>query len=111
MEMQTYRRTVTALFDKRSDALKAVEEVVRAGIPRTAIHVTPETDLTTSGATAPAYDATRDEKGFWATLTDFFMPEEDRYTYAEAMNRGDILVSVSRCPISFGAFVDDTAKL
>jgi uncharacterized protein (TIGR02271 family) len=95
METQTYRRTVTALFDKRADALRAVEELVRAGIPRTAVRVTPETDVTTSGATAPAYDATRDEKGFWATLADFFLPEEDRYTYAEAMNRGSILVSVT----------------
>jgi hypothetical protein len=71
MDTQTYRRTVTALFDKRADALKAVEEVVRAGIPRTAIRVTPETDVTTSGKTTSAYDTSRDEKGFWATLADF----------------------------------------
>jgi uncharacterized protein (TIGR02271 family) len=95
MNTQAYRRTVTALFDKRADALKAVEELVRAGIPRTAVRVTPEKDVTASGSTITAYDATRDEKGFWATLADFFMPEDDRYTYAEAMNRGSILVTVT----------------
>ena len=92
---QAYRRTVSALFDKRADALKAVEELVRAGIPRTAVRVTPENDVTASGSTITAYDASRDEKGFWATLADFFMPDDDRYTYAEAINRGSILVTVT----------------
>jgi len=95
MNTQAHRRTVTALFDKRADALKAVDELVRAGIPRTAVRVTPEQDLTASGSTITAYDVHRDEKGFWATLADFFMPEDDRYTYAEAMNRGSILVTVT----------------
>jgi len=96
MDTQSHRRAVTALFDKRADALKAVEELVSAGIPRTAVRVTPEKDVTTSGSTTmTAYDAGRDEKGFWATLADFFMPEDDRYTYAEAMNRGSILVTAT----------------
>jgi len=95
MNTQAYRRTVTALFDKRADALNAVEELVRAGIPRTAVRVTPEQDVTAPGSTVTAYDTNRDEKGFWATLADFFMPEDDRYTFAEAMNRGSILVTVT----------------
>jgi len=95
MNTQAHRRTVTALFDKRADALKAVEDLVRAGIPRSAVRVTPEQDLTASGSTITPYDAHRDEKGFWATLADFFMPEDDRYTFAEAMNRGSILVTVT----------------
>lgn len=95
MNTQANRRTVTALFDKREDALKAVEEVVRAGIPRTAVRVTPDKDVTASESSITAYDASRDEKGFWATLADFFMPDDDRYTYAEAMNRGSILVTIT----------------
>src|SRR3954453_14506870 len=95
MNTQAYRRTVTALFDKRADALKAIEELVRAGVPRTAVRVTPEKDVTASGSPTTAYDASQDEKCFWATLADFFMPDDDRYTYAEAMNRGSILVTVT----------------
>ena len=87
-------RTVTALFDTRADALKTVEELVRAGIPRSAIRITPETDVTPRAAKT-SYDTTTDEKGFWSSLADLFMPEEDRYTYAEAMDRGSILVTVS----------------
>ncbi len=90
----TTTRTITALFDKRSDAMLAVEELVRAGIPRSAVRVSPETDAASTGATA-AYDANRDEKGFWASLGDLFMPDEDRYTYAEALHRGSVMVSVS----------------
>jgi len=84
-------RTVTALFDRREDALKAVEELVRVGIPRSAVRVTPEADV--AAASSASYDTSKDEKGFWASLADFFLPEEDRYTYAEAIHRGSILVS------------------
>jgi len=91
---QRYRRTVNALFDNREHALKAVEELVRIGIPRNAIRVSPEQEVALSSTTG-AYDTTKDEKGFWASLADFFMPDEDRYTYAEAMNRGSILVTAS----------------
>ena len=94
MNTQSTNRTITALFDKRSDAMKAVDELVAAGIPRTAVRVSPETDATTS-TTTTSYDTSRDEKGFWASLGDLFMPDEDRYTYAEAMHRGSIMVSVS----------------
>jgi uncharacterized protein (TIGR02271 family) len=95
MTTQTHLRTVTALFDQRADALKAVEELVRAGIPRSSVRVSPESDTPVSGTTTSSYDYGKDEKGFWASLADFFMPEEDRYTYAEAMHRGSILVSVN----------------
>jgi len=58
------------------------------------VRLTPEKDVARSGSASTAYDAGRDEKGFWATLADFFMPDDDRYTYAEAMNRGSVLVTV-----------------
>ena len=90
----TSTRTITALFDKRADATQAVSELVRDGIPRTSIRVTPETDAAVTTTTS-SYDTSRDEKGFWASLGDLFMPDEDRHTYAEAMHRGSIMVSVS----------------
>jgi len=91
---------VTALFDTRAEAQTAVEELVRTGIPPTDVRITPENDVAASGIAATgaphtSYDRSKDEKGFWAALADFFMPDEDRYTYAEAMNRGSIMVSVT----------------
>lgn len=91
----TSTRTITALFDKRAEAMEAVSELVRDGIPRTAIRITPETDVSSTTATTTSYDTSRDEKGFWGSLGDLFMPDEDRHTYTEALHRGSIMVSVS----------------
>jgi uncharacterized protein (TIGR02271 family) len=89
-------RTVTALFHNRADANRAIEELVGAGISRSAVRLSPETDISSANETSTSsYDAARDEKGFWASLADMFMPDEDRYTYAEAMNRGSIMVSAT----------------
>jgi uncharacterized protein (TIGR02271 family) len=61
------------------------------------VRVPPDNDV--ASPTTTSYDTTLDEKGFWASLGELFMPDDDRHTYAEAMHRGSIMVSVS---------VDDT---
>jgi uncharacterized protein (TIGR02271 family) len=102
---------ITAAFDLRSDATEAVARLVKAGIPRTNIRIIPETDATTATAGgSPSYagqtgvrpsseytqyDVQRDEKGFWASLGDLFMPDDDRSTYTEALHRGGIMVSAT----------------
>lgn len=89
-------RTVTAMFDNRADATNAVDQLIGAGIPRSAIRVLPETDSADATyESGSSYDANRDDKGFWASLADIFMPNEDRYSYAEAMHRGSIVVSAT----------------
>jgi uncharacterized protein (TIGR02271 family) len=96
MDTVTKRRTVTALFHNRQDATRAIEDLERAGISRADVRLTPENDVSlASEQGTSSYDADRDEKGFWASLADMFMPDEDRYTYAEAMNRGSIMVSAT----------------
>jgi uncharacterized protein (TIGR02271 family) len=89
------QQTITALFDSRSDATTAVNELVKSGIPRTSIRVTPEADTAPTTTRRTSYDTGRDEKGFWASLSDMFIPENDRHTYAEAMHRGSIMVSAT----------------
>ena len=95
MSTMMNHRTVTALFNNRNEATRAVEDLVNAGIARSDIRVTPENDVSSPAELRTPYDEKRDEKGFWASLADLFMPDEDRYTYAEAMNRGSIMVSAS----------------
>ena len=85
----------TALFDSRADASNAVTKLVEAGIARNSIQVLPEQDTETTSAQSSPYDYDRDEKGFWASLSSLFMPEEDRAVYSEGMHRGGITVSVS----------------
>ena len=93
-QTMTARQTMTALFDNRSDAMRAIDELVSAGISRTSITLMPEDDSPSSPATGLSYDTDRDEKGFLASLADFFLPDEDRSTYAEAMHRGSSMVTV-----------------
>jgi uncharacterized protein (TIGR02271 family) len=91
------QQMISAIFDSRPEALRAVDELVKAGIPRTSVRLLPENEVPAATATG-SYDQKRDDKGFWASLADFFLPDDDRYTYAEAMNRGSIMVSVAVDP-------------
>lgn len=82
--------TITAFFDSRSDADHAVERLVDAGISRSSVKVIEGgSDTTASSST------TTESTGFWASLENFFFPDEDRHTYAEGLRRGGYLVTVS----------------
>jgi len=89
------QQTITAFFDSRADATKAVEKLAEAGITRTSIRLLPEQEGLSGSAVASPYDYDRDEKGFWATLGDMLIPEEDRATYSEGMHRGGTTVIVT----------------
>jgi len=86
----TANNTLTAFFDSRSDAESAVERLKGAGIPECAIRFMPGYESDSDVATT----ASNNRSGFWASLSDWFLPEEDRATYAEGLRRGGFLVSV-----------------
>ena len=83
--------TITAFFDDRSEADRAVERLVAAGIPRGQIRLV----AGDGGSSTTAAQGSTSGGGFWETLSDLFMPDEDRYTYAEGLRRGGYLVSVT----------------
>ena len=68
-------RTITAFFDNREDASDAIQRLQTAGIPRSDINMV---EGSGSGSSPPQESA-----GFWESLKEFFLPDEDRYTYAE----------------------------
>lgn len=87
-------RTLSAMFDTRAEADRAVAALSAAGIA----------DVVLTGGENPGYgsvprdlsvDARSHEKGFFESIGDFFFPEEDRYAYAEGLTRGGYLVTVS----------------
>ena len=101
-------RMITAFFDKREDANEAVERLKSSGVPGSAIKLTEgsqggETgNMGSGGGATPAgiggtsttgHSRPREEQGFWASLADLFLPEEDTHTYAEGLRRGGYLVS------------------
>ena len=83
-----HNRTITAFFDTRQAAERAVEDLTAMGLSRDQVRIT-EGDATSSqDATgqAPA-------KGFWEELKSLFLPEEDHHSYAEGLRRGGYLLS------------------
>jgi stress response protein YsnF len=87
----SHSNTITAFYDDRSEAERAIERLAEAGIPRSAIQLIADRD----GDTA----TTHESKGFWATLGEFFLADDDRSTYAEGIRRGGYLLTVSGYPL------------
>ena len=76
--------------------MNAIEKLVDAGIARTSVRLLPEQDPSSGSSTSSlSYDYSRDEKGFWASLGELFMPDEDRAFYSEGMHRGGTTVVVT----------------
>ena len=86
-------RTITAFFDSRSDADRAVERLVAAGMSRDSIRMVAGDSGSSTKTTASSSQS--GGGGFWDSLADLFMPDEDRYTYAEGLRRGGYLVTVT----------------
>jgi uncharacterized protein (TIGR02271 family) len=83
-------RTITAMFDDRAHADAAVQQLTQhLNIASADIQMHAADATSTSGGTASASSGT----GFWASLKDLFVPDEDRTTYAEGVRRGSIVVS------------------
>src|SRR5918997_3637781 len=91
------QQTIVLHFDSRSDAQKARDALVQAGIGLSSIRMLPEAETTsyTRSSTTTAYDHGKDEGGFWASLGDLFLPDDDRYAYAEGMSRGGVTLAVT----------------
>jgi uncharacterized protein (TIGR02271 family) len=80
-------RTITAMYDTRGAAESARDELIGLGVDRSDISI-----RSGNGDAEAAPDAT-EGRGFWASLTDLFMPDEDVETYTEGLNRGGYLLS------------------
>jgi len=79
-------RTLTAMYDTRGAAETARDGLAALGIPAAAI--------TIRGTEDDRDMASADEdQGFWASLANLFVPDEDRHTYAEGVRRGGYLLT------------------
>jgi uncharacterized protein (TIGR02271 family) len=86
-------RTVTAMFNSRAEAERATQALVSdLSVDRSMVRTNPE-----AGSTDTGYDKSRpyEETGFFASLKSLFVPDDDRYAYAEGMRRGNVLVSAT----------------
>ena len=96
---EVHSRTITAFFDTRAAADKAVADLNAAGIPKQHITVTGNG---ATGTTTAAYD----DKGLWDSLKDMFLPDEDRNFYAEGLRRGGFMVAVRSEEATYNTVLD-----
>lgn len=98
----TARMTVTAFFDSRTDADDAISRLHAAGVARDSVRLVPgaERDVDRTETRGEA------SVGFWESLQDLFLPDEDRHTYAEGLRRGGYLVSVSATEAEYERVLD-----
>jgi len=96
-------QTKTAMYDTRGAAETARDGLISLGISGSDISIrgTDDGDL----AAAPATE----DKGFWASLADVFMPDDDRYTYAEGVRRGGYLLT-ARVPDGLAGDAEDVLE-
>lgn len=83
-------RTITALFDSRPDAEAARQRLASANIGADDIQII---DQSSTGYSTDSY-STHENRGFWASLKDMFLPDEDRHTFEEGVRRGGYLLVV-----------------
>jgi uncharacterized protein (TIGR02271 family) len=90
------QQTIVAHFDSRSQAEIAQAALVSEGVAASAVTMLPDEGSSYTRSTSEtAYDHRRDQGGFWASLGNLMLPDEDRYTYAEGMSRGGVTLAVT----------------
>ena len=87
-------RTITAVFDFEAEAQRAQDALAAQGFARSSMR------LHRQEASATA------DKGFWESLADLFVPEDDRHGYAEAARRGGTVLTLSVPSDRFEAAAD-----
>ncbi len=83
-------RTVTAMFDSRQEAEAAKARLQSSNIDAERIRVIDKNSSSSSSSSSGSSGG--ESKGFFASLGDMFMPDDDRHAYAEVINRGGYLV-------------------
>lgn len=79
-------RTITAIFDSAADAQRAQERLLSLGLGASDVRILDQGSLTPEAGS---------EKGFWESIKDFFIPDDERATYAEGMRRGGCLLTAT----------------
>lgn len=81
--------TITAMFDNRAEAEAAQERLRSARVDADNINIH---DKSSEGFRQEGY-STHDDRGFWGTIKNAFLPDEDRHTYEEGLRRGGVLLT------------------
>ena len=81
--------TITAMFDTRADAEAAKERLKAANIDADHVQIH---DKSSAGYKEQGY-STHEDHGFWSSVKNAFLPDEDRHTYEEGVRRGGAVLT------------------
>ena len=84
-------RTITAMFDSRSEAEAARERLTQSSIDAERVQIIDQSSSGSSG-TSDNMQGTAHGQGFWASVKEAFMSDDDRYGYEEGIRRGGYLL-------------------
>ncbi len=87
-------RTITSMFDSRSEAEAAKTRLIQSNIDAENVQITDQSSSGSgeSGSSAGHMQGTTHGQGFWASLKEAFMTDEDRHGYEEGIRRGGYLL-------------------
>jgi len=81
-------RTVTAMFDSRSEAEAAKARLTSSSIDADNVRIIDKSTGGSGGTTGGSGES----QGFWASLKEAFLPDEDRHAYGEGISRGGYMI-------------------
>ena len=90
-------RTVTAMFDSRSEAEEARQRLTTSNIDADRVRIIDKSSggsssFSSSSSSPGASTGGHEGQGFWASLKDMFVPDDDRQAYGEGISRGGYLL-------------------
>lgn len=88
-------RTITAMYDSRSEAEAARERLTASNIDASRVRIIAN-EGGSSGGSGSSYGNTSENtenRGFWSQMKELFVSEEDRHSYAEGVSRGGFLLT------------------
>jgi uncharacterized protein (TIGR02271 family) len=81
--------TITAMFDSRAEAEAAKDRLRSARVDADNVYVH---DQSSSGYNGSSY-STHQDRGFWDSVKNAFLPDEDRHAYEEGVRRGGAVLT------------------
>ena len=91
-------RTITAMFDNRSEAESARERLTAANIDASRVRIIDNQSSGSSsygsgGSSTGNTSEANEGRGFWSQMKELFVADDDRHSYAEGVSRGGVLLT------------------
>jgi uncharacterized protein (TIGR02271 family) len=86
-------RTVTAMFDSRSEAEAAKTRLCSSNIDAERVRIIDQSSTSSSYTSSGSTTSGGEGHGFWASLKEMFVEDSDRHVYGEGISRGSFLLT------------------